>query len=296
MSQNLNPPSKDANLRGAISPFQKGMALLDITRPINCVITFLSVLLGGWLGTLTVSHNLLLAALSATLITAGGNVLNDVCGITEDRINKPHRPLPSCKLSQSFAIAFTVLLLFLGLAIGLTLPTLASLIALTAIIGLVTYNLWLKRVPLIGNLLVSALGGLAFLYGGFAVQTHLPARWPALFATLFHFGREILKDLEDIPGDQALTGSTIPLSWGKQTARLLITFTFCLLVLLTPLPAIVDIYGHVYFVLVCLLNILLIYVLIRLFKADTSQTLTHLNHVLKAGMLLGLCAFFFDRL
>lgn len=276
--------------------FRRVVSLFKLTRPINCTITFLSVLLGGWLGTLILSHNLLLAALSASLITAGGNVLNDVCGITEDRINKPHRPLPLGHLSQTTAIVFTILLQFIGLVIGLTLPTPAPQIALIAVVGLVLYNLWLKRVPLLGNLLVSALGGLAFLYGGFAAQAYLPSRWPALFAALFHFGREILKDLEDIPGDQVLTGSTIPLSWGKGPAQKLTTITFCILIMLTPLPALVDIYGNIYLGVVGLLNILIVYVMIRLLKSDTPQTLTHLSHVLKAGMVLGLFAFFFDRL
>ncbi|MFT5365415.1 MAG: geranylgeranylglycerol-phosphate geranylgeranyltransferase [Candidatus Latescibacterota bacterium] len=269
---------------------------MEITRPINCAITFLSVLLGGWLGTLALTHHLLLAALSAALITGGGNVLNDLCGVAEDRINKPQRPLPSGRLSHTSATILTSLLLLSGLIIGFSLPSPAPIIVCIAVIGLALYNFWLKRVPLLGNLVVSALGGLAFLYGGFAVHAYQPARWPALFATLFHLGREILKDLEDITGDQVLSGSTIPLSWGRPVARAIITAIFSTLILLTPLPAIIDIYGTPYFILVSILNILLIYVLIRLLREDTPATLSHLNHLLKASMILGLCAFFFDRL
>ncbi|MBT3603340.1 MAG: geranylgeranylglycerol-phosphate geranylgeranyltransferase [Candidatus Latescibacteria bacterium] len=272
------------------------IALLEIPRPFNCAITFLSVLLGGWLGPLQISAHLLLAALSAALITGGGNVLNDLCGVTEDQINKPQRPLPSGRTSRTSATALTVLLLLSGLTIGFSLPISAFLIALTAVIVLISYNFWLKRIPILGNLSVSTLGGLAFLYGGFAAQAYQPALWPAAFATLFHLGREILKDLEDIIGDRILSGSTIPLSWGRSLTRTLITFIFSTLIILTPFPALIDTYGNVYLAIVSLLNLSLIYVLIRLWRTDKPETLSHLSHILKAGMLLGLFAFFFDRL
>lgn len=271
------------------------ISLIEITRPLNCVITFLSVLLGGWLGSSTVPSPLLLAALSASFITGGGNVLNDLCGISEDRINKPQRPLPSGRLSTQMATGFTIIQLLIGLVLGFTLPKPTPLIALAAVVGLILYNLWLKRVPLIGNLLVGALGGLAFIYGGFATQAFHPALWPALFATLFHLGREILKDLEDIAGDQILSGSTLPLSWGKTPARISVIGIFSILIFLLPLPSVFDIYGTIYLFLVGILALLLIYVLVQFIKNDTPTSLYRLNLLLKAGMILGLSAFFFDR-
>jgi geranylgeranylglycerol-phosphate geranylgeranyltransferase len=270
--------------------------LLEIPRPINCVISFLSVLLGGWLGTQTVSSALLLAAVSAALITGGGNVLNDLCGISEDRINKPQRPLPSGRVSTRSATILACLLLLCGLMVGFSLPAPAPIIVVFATICLILYNCWLKRVVLIGNLVVSGLGGLAFLYGGFVALSYPPSRWTAVFATLFHLGREILKDLEDLGGDQILSGSTVPLLWGKSAARTLITLVFSVLILLTPLPAIIDIYGSVYLAGVSILDLLLIYVILRLHRGACPATLTRLNHLLKASMILGLCAFFFDRL
>ena len=145
-------------------------AAIELPRPINCLITFASVLLGGWLGIHEITEPLIFAALSAALITAGGNALNDLCGITEDRINKPHRPLPSGRLSPGIARLQMGIFLLAGILLALPLPTPALAIALIAIASLILYNTYLKRVPLIGNLTVSALGGLAFLYGGAAVQ------------------------------------------------------------------------------------------------------------------------------
>ncbi len=265
-------------------------AIIELPRPVNCLIAFASVLLGGWLGIHSIPPPLLFAALSAALITAGGNALNDLCGITEDCVNKPHRPLPSGRLSPGIARLEMGIFLLAGISLAFSLPRPAFAIALIAVTSLIFYNTYLKRVPLIGNLTVSALGGLAFLYGGAAVKT-LSAPWLiAGFAFLFHLGRELLKDLEDSAGDRQLSGGTVPISWGEKIARILITGIFTILIITTPLPALLGVYSSIYLTLILLLNLLLIFVLIRLWQKDT---LGYLNKLLKAGMLLGLAAFLF---
>ena len=273
-------------------PFRKTRfyAAIELPRPVNCLITFASVLIGGWLGIHRITEPLIFAALSAALITAGGNALNDLCGITEDRINKPHRPLPSGRLSPSIARIEMGIFLLAGILLALPLPMPALAIALTAVTSLIFYNIYLKRVPLIGNLIISALGGLAFLYGGAAVKVISAPYLIAGFAFLFHLGRELLKDLEDSAGDRQLSGSTVPISWGENSARILITGIFAILIIATPLPALLGIYSSMYLSLIILLNFLLIFVLIRLWQKDT---LGYLNKLLKAGMLLGLAAFLF---
>ncbi len=265
-------------------------AAIELPRPVNCLITFASVLLGGWLGIHRITEPLIFAALSAALITAGGNALNDLCGITEDRINKPHRPLPSGLLSPSIARIEMGIFLLAGIFLALPLPMPALAIALTAVTSLIFYNIYLKRVPLIGNLIISALGGLAFLYGGAAVKVISAPYLIASFAFLFHLGRELLKDLEDSAGDRQLSGSTVPISWGENSARILITGIFTILIIAMLLPALLGIYSSIYLSLILLLNTLLIFVLIRLWQKDT---LGYLNKLLKAGMLLGLAAFLF---
>ncbi len=269
----------------------KFYAAIELPRPVNCLITFVSVILGGWLGIHRITEPLLFAALSAALITAGGNALNDLCGITEDRINKPHRPLPSGRLSPGIARIEMGIFLLAGILLAFPLPTPALAIALIAITSLILYNTYLKRVPLIGNLTVSALGGLAFLYGGAAVENISAPYLIAGFAFLFHLGRELLKDLEDSAGDSQLSGGTVPLSWGENTARTLITGIFTILIIATPMPALLGMYSSIYLYLIILLNLLLIFVLFRIWQKDA---LGYLNKLLKAGMLIGLAAFIFS--
>ena len=280
----------------ALPPLTVGRAALEILRPVNCTITFCSVLLGGWLGSHDLPLPLLLAGLSAALLTGGGNALNDLCGIQEDRINKPGRPLPANRLPLWLARQETLLALVAGLAISLYLPAPAPLIALFATAGLILYNLRFKKIPLLGNLTVSLLGGLAFLYGGAAVNALFPALLPALFAFLYHLGRELLKDLEDRAGDRVLNGNTVPLRWGHGKTCVLITGVYAVLITGMPLPWLVGALGLPYLTCVSALTLLLTYVVVTLWRTREPQSLRRLSHLLKAGMVLGLCAFLFDTL
>ena len=211
------PPRHNAGrLRPPFHRFTPLLAALEIARPQNCAIAFASVLLGGWLGIHILSPPLLLAALTAALITGGGNVHNDLCDIETDRINRPDRPLPSGRLPIRAARAEAFGLFAAGVGFSLLLPLSSLAIALVATAGLALYNTHLKRVPLAGNLLVGLLGGLAFIYGGTSAGAPGPASVPAFFAAIFHFGRELIKDVEDRAGDRLLRGGTRPTT-GEET-------------------------------------------------------------------------------
>jgi geranylgeranylglycerol-phosphate geranylgeranyltransferase len=272
------------------------VALLEITRPLNCLISFLSVLLGGWLAMHTLDGFLLLAACSATLLMAGGNVLNDLWDQTSDGVNHPERPLPSNRLSSRVTRAEAIALLALGCLLALPLPPPTPGIAVLACALLITYNGILKNIPLAGNLAISLLCGAAFLFGGYAVDDPLPALIPAIFATVFHFGREILKDLQDMEGDLKGKGSTLPIWASPRAARATISITYLVLIFITLYPFKAEIYGPIYLFLVLFLDFLLISVVFEVWQSDSPGHLRRLSHRLKWGMLLGILSIFLDDL
>ena len=283
-SRNPAPLRSD---RSEAAAFRAG---LQITRPQNCVITFASVLMGGWLGVHTLPAPLWIAALSAAAVMAGGNALNDLWDLETDRINHPHRPLPSGRLTPRAAGIECIGLFSFGLGLSIFLPPEAIATAACACGCLVVYNRWLKHVPLAGNVAVSLLCGLAFFYGGFAVRAPLPAAVPALFAAIYHLGREILKDAQDIPGDRRAPGGTLPMRWGPARSCRLAAGAFALVVLLTPVPYFLGLYGPPYLGLVALLDILLIGVMVSILRVPDTSRLRLINRFLKAGMVLGLLA------
>lgn len=271
------------------------IAALEITRPHNGVLTFCSVLLGGLLVAPVVSTDLILAGTAAALVASGGYVLNDVMGLEADRINRPKRPLPSGRMRRTVAVGQAVGLLLVGLVVGVALPPPVPLLTCVAAGSLVAYNLKLQRVPMAGNLTVAGLGALAFLYGGAVSGSVRPAAVPAVFAFVYHLGREILKDAEDCAGDRRLGGSNIALRWGETTARRIGAACCAIVVLLSPIPVLLYGYGTIYLGLVAILDGLLLDVFATT-VSKTSPDYRSVNRLLKLGMVLGLAAVFGDRL
>ena len=69
-------------------------------------------------------------------------------------------------------------------------------------------------VPILGNLIVSILTGLVFIYGGVAVNNPLAAIIPAIFAFLINLIREVVKDMQDVEGDLKQEMITFPGKFG----------------------------------------------------------------------------------
>jgi geranylgeranylglycerol-phosphate geranylgeranyltransferase len=167
------------------------------------------------------------------------------------------------------------------------------LIALLVILLLVFYSTHLKRTVIWGNLVVSSCTAAAFIYGGLAVKQMEVVLFPALFAFLFHFGREIVKDIEDIEGDRRDGANTLAVQYGPQIAAWLILFIFVVLVVVTILPYILDIYNILYMTIV----ILGIYpILVTVWYQTRTNPVPHrmrlMSQILKVDMLIGLAAIY----
>lgn len=161
---------------------------LQLMRLPNGLIAFMAVLLGAILSTrspVLSGMEIFLAGLSTLLIAAGGNVLNDICDIDIDRINRPDRPLPAERITISQARVFAMILDGVGLLLSYLIGWFAVGVALIVIVLLSGYNIYWKRQPLIGNVVVAVCGALCFIYGGLAVNAPLPAVIPAIFAFFF---------------------------------------------------------------------------------------------------------------
>jgi len=268
---------------------------LQLTRPANVLIGSLSIAVGALVtGTLFPFRNVLLACISGGLITGGANGINDYYDIEIDRINKPYRPLPSKALTPSAAFFFALSLFIAGILLGALIHLFGLLIALGASILLYLYSYRLKRLPLVGNLTVSGVSALAFIYGGVAVHRFRATLIPASFAFLFHLGREIIKDVEDMIGDRIQAARTLPLVWGTKPALLLTSVIFVLLIGVTLVPYFLGVYGLWYFVTVVIgVDLFLIYAIYSMWRDPSPRNLHRLSNLLKVDMLVGLLALYF---
>ena len=269
-------------------------AHIELARPLNCLIAAASILLGAFItGDIDSPWPIFLACLSGMLIAAGGNAINDYYDAGIDRINRPLRPIPSGKVSRIQALMMSMVLLAIGTVLGWALGWKTGLIASGSAMTLILYSMYLKSRTLVGNMSVGFIASLAFIYGGLAYDRFHETLIPAWFAFLFHLGREIIKDVEDMAGDQAGNVRTLPIQYGKRMALATASLVFILLIISTLLPFFLNIYGAVYLWVVILgVDCLLLYVIFSMWRDPQPARLGHLSFLLKVDMLVGLLAIY----
>jgi geranylgeranylglycerol-phosphate geranylgeranyltransferase len=269
---------------------------LRLSRPPNNLITALSVLVGAAVSGGTESWaKVLFACLSALFISAAGNSINDFFDLKIDRINKPHRPLPAGEVSSVSALRFSISLFALGIALSFLIKPVHILVALAASGLLITYSRFLKKRFIWGNLAVSTVCALAFLYGGLVADDFRLSLIPAAFALLFHLGREILKDVEDRRGDRTSGASTVPIKLGVDFSLGVCTSVFLGLIVLTTFPYLLNIFSLLYLTVVVAVDLIIAYVVWSMWKNRSSANLHRLSNILKADMVLGLVAIYLGK-
>ncbi|NLP09764.1 UbiA family prenyltransferase [bacterium] len=266
--------------------------LLQIIRPVNVVIAMASVLIAMLIcNPHTRLRNLVLAMLVAGLVTSGANAINDYFDIEIDRINRPRRPLPAGLLSPFSARRFAFFCFVSALALAAFLGPQSLFIVGLSIPLVYAYSAVFKTTAVWGNLIVGLTSGLAFLFGGTVAGNMQQAWMPFLFALVINWAREVIKDIEDIPGDRQARAQTLPIRYGIPAARRLITALLTGLILLTGAPYLLGLYGRYYLLVVMMLvNSLLITVLVELWRELDSRRLRRMSLCLKAAMFSGLAA------
>ncbi len=268
---------------------------ITLARPVNFIITalsiFVSCILAG--GTQSQILPMIFASLGGALIGSGGMVINDILDIEIDRINKPDRPLPSGAVARYDALMFFGALTGFGLIMSAYTTRSAFIIAFFAVPVIVLYSKVLKGTPLLGNITVGALTGLAFIFGGATVGNIRQALMPALFAFLINVGREIVKDMEDVEGDSKNNARTFPVKYGMKNAGIIATTFLVIVIGSTFIPFFCGLYGLKYFITVNFgVNLVLVYLIISLWKDQSVKNLNRISNILKWDMLVGLIAIY----
>ena len=183
-----------------MNSFSNIKAYILITRPVNVLITFLVVIVGALICIISYYsiYKILLAAFSAALTAGAGNIINDIYDIEADKINHPERPLAKEIITINNAWVEYFFLTLLAVAASYFINQTALAIVFLTSVLLYLYSARLKKIPLLGNITVAYLTGLAFIFGGVSVNNVSGAFIPAIFAFLINFIRELIKDMDDI--------------------------------------------------------------------------------------------------
>lgn len=189
---------------------------------------------------------------STALVAASGYIINDYFDINIDLVNRPHRIIVDRLINRRWAIAWHTLFNIIAVALGFEVAIHEGNLVVGFIQPLCTGLLWFystsyKRQLVTGNLVIALLTALTVLVIGFYEPQlyHNSGGQPsyaafrlirimvmyAVFAFLISLVREIVKDLEDQPGDAKEGCRTIPIVWGIHPAKNLCYGLTALLVL-----------------------------------------------------------------
>ena len=273
----------------------------------------------------TLSHsNFFLLVFATLLIAAAGYMINDYFDVKADEVNKPHRIFVDRVFSRRAIITWHLILNTIGIGLGFYVAnqignSIWGFLFVGTMAILWFYSTRFKKQALIGNLLISLLTGLVVMMVFWfepKLSAELNDRMPALYRDLrlFFWGyagfaflvtmvRELVKDMEDMLGDQQDGALTLPLLWGvKRTKGLvfgLITLVLILLGIFQAQEALhyqqkMPFYSVPSIRLIfTFLQIPLVYLIIKLLKADRPADFRAVSNLTKFIMLVGILFLFY---
>jgi 4-hydroxybenzoate polyprenyltransferase len=204
---------------------------------------FISPMLNSFGLTLQLSNlHFYLVLLMTLCITTAGYVINDYFDLKRDYINRdPKDIIVGRNISRRMAMATHFVLSAIGVIIGLYLSYVLRVWVLGLlpifVIGLLWfYSTEYKRQFIIGNIILAFLGVLPILltvlYEPALFKAYLSVEYRAiailifkvvLFFTAIAFGINLLyalvKDLQDLPGDEATNCRTLPIVAGEMASK-----------------------------------------------------------------------------
>lgn len=236
---------------------------------------------------------LLVLASSTAIIAGAGYIINDYYDIKIDLINKPGRVVIGKDIARRYALLFHSVFSLLGVALGFLLGWRLGLIHVFSSFILWWYSNSLKRLPFAGNFMVALLTGLSILLVNVLYDlSNSFVIFYSFFAFFMTWVREIIKDMEDLKGDNTFGCRTLPIIWGIRKTKMVVyalLFIFSLMVIFlnvryTQMPS-------NYFLVFLFLPLALF--LLGLARADTKRDFYSLSQWCKVIMVLGIISMAF---
>ncbi|UCE10194.1 MAG: geranylgeranylglycerol-phosphate geranylgeranyltransferase [Candidatus Thorarchaeota archaeon] len=209
------------------------LAFISILRPQNLFIGSLTVISGVAVAFL---HNPLgafssyialiaLGYLIYSLVAGAGNTVNDIMDIEIDRINRPHRALPSGRMTIRQAWIYVAFLTVLAMVASIFIGLLSFMLVTFFIVVGYAYAAKGKILGIAGNFMVAFSFAFGVLFGSFiygeavgAIVIPLPSWLFFLTAFMILQARETIKGAEDVEGDELRDVRTIARVYGYKVA------------------------------------------------------------------------------
>ncbi|MEP7279528.1 MAG: geranylgeranylglycerol-phosphate geranylgeranyltransferase [Bacteroidota bacterium] len=259
-------------------------------------------------------------AAASVLIAAAGYIINDYFDLNIDQVNKPANIIIQKFIKRRWAIFWHLSLSFAGVVITFVISWkignwVIGPANLATVFLLLFYSTTFKKKFLIGNIIISLLTAwvvfvlyfseldlvvftrqtiyhtamtrifkLAVLYGGFAFIISLV--------------REVIKDMEDIKGDELYGCRTMPVVWGVPAAKVFAGVWLIVLILAVIIILVYAVLIGWWFAAVFAFTLVVIplaMILRSLYLAVTSSEFHAISTLIKLVMLTGIISMVFFK-
>lgn len=164
--------------------------------------------------------NLFVIVLASAGVIAAGYIINNFYDKEKDLINRPQKTMLDRLVSQQTKLTGYFVLNFVSVILASYVSFRAVLFFSLYIFGIWIYSHKLKKFPIIGNIVASSLAITPFFavfiyYKNFdeVIFVH------ATFLFLILVMREMIKDLGNLRGDMAQNYKTIPVMYGENSSK-----------------------------------------------------------------------------
>jgi len=239
--------------------------------------------------------------LGTAACTAFGYWVNDDTDYPRDVINRSevsaiHKL--NTKVVYIHYLVFISIALYAGNLLGLWF----LILFLTTILALTAYSKWLKNIAVIGNLTITALSffslySVSYLFQGVNQQLILHF---ALLAAGLNLVREMVKDAEDIEGDEQTGARTLPIIGGLNVTNiavhgiLIMTIAFVMVSVFYQSQFFESFLKYVYYAYYALFVVLPLYkIAVDVRYARTKEEYTRLSYLLKYVLGVGILSILF---
>jgi 4-hydroxybenzoate polyprenyltransferase len=271
-----------------------------------------------------------LLVLSVVFIAAGGYLINDYFDVDIDTANKPNEVIVGKEISANTVMTIYALFNMFGIVLAYFVAAKVGVTQLAFVHVITVGLLWFyssefKKMLLIGNVIVALLSAVVFFIPAMfeipllikqfkkvvveneelflmykqiplAIEANFKFMWYwsaafAAFAFLVSLARELIKDCQDVEGDERYGATTLPAKFGLSVSNKVVIFILIVIISLLAFAQYnifnaKDYYSFAY-ISICF-QVPLFILIYKTFRAYTSKNYKFISRGLKMLMVLGL--------
>jgi geranylgeranylglycerol-phosphate geranylgeranyltransferase len=275
----------------------KPIALLELIRPLNCLMAAFGVLIGFAIAASAsnffVSWQMLAIAMAvAFFVCAGGQAVNDVFDAEIDKKIRPKKPIPSGRIEKQSALIYSIALFAIGNILALWLPVESLLISIAFTAILIIYSAKLQKMKYLGNWIVALGTAFTLLFGASLIGNYAVVVILAASALLANVAREIIKDTQDMGADRG-SKISLPMLVNLNLLRMLVLAFYIIAFLLAITAGVIFGFGNFFYPIIITIAM---FVFLHSSKLFFEGRIEKAQKFSKIGMLIALIGFFLGAL